>query len=200
MTTSIGISYHMGWFCCAVVEKGANDNGIEVLQTGRVETHSPGDRASEEPYHVAGGWQGLERVPVPGDPAEIVNRGLEQQRLMTFQNLKEFLKRYTVIDAAGILVGRGRRAENLQQAINSHTQIHMAEANAVCDAIEDALGHLNIKPIRLDRKTLFESADNTLKLSREELMGLLKSRNPGVGPWRQEEKNCAIAAWLAASV
>lgn len=196
MTTAIGISYHMGWFCCAVVEL-TRKNDIKVLRTGRVETHEPGDLQSMEPYHVAGGWRGLERVPVPGDPEEIVKSGTATQRECAYKNLKAFLRGVQNPAAAAILVGRGRRATNLDQALNSHAQIHMAEAHAVCDAIDAALQKMKIPVRHLDRKTLYDHTLEELGCSKEELMTLLKRRTPETGPWRQEEKQSAIAAWLS---
>ncbi len=185
----------MGWFCCAVIRLAGDE--IEVIQTGRVDTCKPGDLQSLEPYHVAGGWRGLERVPVPGDPEVIVREGLATQRKQTYRNLKSFLKNSDTPAAAAILAGRGRRVSNLEQALNSHAQIHMAEAHAVCDAIEQALDKMDVTFQRLDRKTLFETAKDRLGYSKQQLMDLMKTIPPVQGPWRQEEKQSAIAAWLS---
>lgn len=194
-TRSIGFSYHMGWTCCAVVD--ADETGLRRVVTGRFNTGDEADRESREPYHVAGGWQGLERVPVPDNPATIVKRGLRAQRRHTRKNLKIFLQDKTVY-RAGILVGRGSKAATIEQAINSHPQIHMAESHAVCDAIATALESLSITVHRVDRKTMFAQAASELGIEKENIMQLLASITPVQGPWRQEEKYCAIAAWLAA--
>lgn len=195
MATALGISYHMGWFCCAVVQQKQNE--ISIVKTGRVDTHQPGDLVSMEPYHVAGGWHGLERVPVPGKPEDIVKQGTTQQHKCTYKNLKAFLRDVDSPTSAAILVGRGRRPQSLAQALNSHAQIHMAEAHAVCDAIDAALAKLETPVRHIDRKTLYEITLAELGYAKEDLMQRLKQHKPASGPWRQEEKQSAIAAWLS---
>ena len=184
----------MGWTCCAIVD--VNKAGLRRVATGRLDTGDEADRESWEPYHVAGGWRGLERVPVSDNPATIVNRGMRAQRRHTRKNLEIFLQDITVY-RAGILVGRGSKAATIEQAINSHPQIHMAESHAVCDAIVAALESRSIAVHRIDRKTMFAQTASELGFEKENIMQLLASITLAQGPWRQEEKYCAIAAWLA---
>ena len=112
ITASIGIATHMGWVAGAVVV--ADGSKPRILRTDRIETADPADREALEPYHVAGGFDGLTRVPIPDDPGSVVERGLQKQRSMTLKNLQALFA--TLADAdiqighAGVLTGRGRVA------------------------------------------------------------------------------------------
>ncbi len=186
----MGISYHMGWFCYAITGRF----GV-IAATGRIETGTPGDRLSLEPYHVAGGWEGLERVPVPGEPAALVKRGLQLQRRITAKNLKKH-PLFSGLKKASILVGRGRRPPTLDKALAAHAQIHIAESFAVLDAITDALSAEGVKVIQQDRKSLMTDAERSLGKSEEDILAELKVMKPDDGPWRKEEQLCALATWL----
>ncbi len=86
INASIGISTHMGWVSTAVMAlRGSNPR---ILRTDRIETADPADREALEPYHVAGGFDGLDRVPIPEDPAAVVARGLQKQHDHTLANLE----------------------------------------------------------------------------------------------------------------
>ena len=55
---SIGVSTHLGWAATSVIVVQRGE--LRILATDRIETASPGDREALEPYHVAGGFDGLE--------------------------------------------------------------------------------------------------------------------------------------------
>jgi hypothetical protein len=71
---SIGVSAHLGWAALAVV--ACDKRSLRILRSDRIETAQPGDRQAAEPYHVAGGFEGLRRVPQPDDPAGSLRAGL----------------------------------------------------------------------------------------------------------------------------
>jgi hypothetical protein len=145
---------------------------------------------------VAGGWHGLERVPVPDHPLELIEAGKSKQREAIGRNLVT-LSELPDIGKAGILVGRGRRAPSIAKAITAHPQIHIAEGHAVCDAITSVLEDHRISVSHIDRKTLFDQAEQRLHLAKKNVLARLKTQIPESGSWRQEEKPSAIAAWLS---
>ncbi len=200
ITASIGIAAHMGWVASAVVV--ADGSKPRILRTDRIETADPNDREALEPYHVAGGFDGLTRVPIPDDPGSVVERGLQKQRSMTLKNLQALFA--TLADAgiqighAGVLTCRGRVAPTLAKAVASHTQIHISEGLAVRACVTQCLESLGVTVKPIDQKTLFDAAYETLQCTEAEIMSTLAGLTPEVASsWRKEDKLAAVAAWIS---
>lgn len=197
---SIGVSAHLGWASTATVRV---DRGVlRVLATDRIETARPGDREALEPYHVAGGFEGLERVPPPSNPGAALQRGLRKQRKHTARALADLAGRFAGegqrIAFAGILISRGRPAPSLDRAIGSHTQIHIEEGIAVRESIRSALVEAGARVREIDRKTVVAIASRELGTTESSLLAELDEARPENGSaWRKEEKTAALAAWLA---
>ena len=202
METALGLSPHMGWACAAAV---LIDGGIPTaVRTFRLTT---GDRAhpeSIEPYHAAAGYRGARRVEPPADPERVVREGLRRQRRHTSADLARLLGQLEDWPAprrAALFVGRGREGSSLERILASHAQIHVAEGNAVRESIRRALAGPDITVLEVDRRDV--AADVRARLGLEEaaasqrLKGLCPDNG---GPWRQEERSCALAAWLSLAV
>jgi hypothetical protein len=196
---ALGISSHMGW--AAVVSVAVEKSTIRVLRTDRIATGTTDDLETVEPYHIAAGFDAPER-PKPADALEIIRRGLEKQRRHTLASVRALERElresgYTLTSGA-ILCGRGRNAASLDRILASHAQIHTAEGIAVREALASALGKLGVRISMVDRETALERAAATLKLEEAVITASLKSLRPeNGGPWRQEHKQAALAAWLA---
>ncbi|MDH3645084.1 MAG: hypothetical protein OES38_23485, partial [Gammaproteobacteria bacterium] len=120
----------------------------------RVDLIDAEDREVREPYHVAGGWSGLERVPRPDDPVAVIRRGRRAQvrsaksALATFRSL---LEQAGFLWARGVvLTGRGRPGDDLERILASHAHIHVAEGEAIRDATRSALNALEIDSVNQD--------------------------------------------------
>ncbi len=202
MRAAVGIFTHMGWLTAVTVVK--HEEFIHVVRTERIEPGDPLDREAIEPYHLAGGFRGLDRVPAPPDPQALIDRGVEKQRRHTLGNFRSLLQDmcelgFLIADAA-ILAGRGKSAATLDKVLASHAQIHIAEGNSVRQAVDAALEQLGVRVAWLDRKNLFETANEVLALEESELTAKLTSIRPEItSPWRKEERLCAIAAWVSLS-
>lgn len=197
---AIGVSAHLGWAATAALTAGRR--GLQVLRTDRVEIGDRGDRAAIEPYHVAGGFQGLERVPRPRDAKAALEQGLERQRRSARSAVAKLERALADsghrIAFVAILVSRGRPAATLEQAIGSHTQIHIEEGIAVRQSLRLALSGKGKHIETLDQKTVWSTG--SVELGRPEkvlLAELGASRPDNGGPWRKEEKTAALAAWIA---
>ena len=155
-----------------------------------------------EPYHVAGGFDGLTRVPAPDDPAAVIGNGRQKQcaaTLANFGQLKEAIKEHGELTHDGLLTGRGRLAPTLDKVLASHAQIHIAEGDSVRAAVASALEALGVELRRIDKKDLFTVAQEELGLDRPAILSELSSKAPVAGgPWRQEEKFAALTGWLVA--
>jgi hypothetical protein len=197
---AIGISAHLGWAATATVRVGKK--GVEVLRSDRLEIAGPDDRETREPYHVAGGFEGLGRVPQPPDPERSLREGLARQRRAAARVVGRLAAALEAdgkrLAFAGLLVSRGRAAPSFEKAIGSHTQIHVEEGIAVRESFQRALEELGARVVRLDRKALAAEAAETLGRSHAALLAELREQRPGQGDaWRKEEQSAALAAWLA---
>ena len=197
---SIGVSAHLGWAATAVIHLGRG--GLRVLRTDRIETAEPGDREASEPFHVAGGFQGLERVPPPSNAEATLRRGLRKQRRQTAQAISRLEKLLASeghrIAFAGVLVGRGKSASTFEKATGSHIQIHIEEGIAVRESIVRALDKAGTSIHEIDQKDVRSIASSVLGRNTAALLDELNGTQPeNGGPWRKEEKTAAMAAWIA---
>ncbi len=196
---AVGVSAHLGWAVSAtvVVER----SGIRVLRTDRLEVAAASDRVAREPYHVAGGFEGLDRVPRPADPEASLQRGLSRQRRLAERVVSKLSSTLESdgyrLAYTGILVSRGKRAPTFERAVGSHTQIHVEEGIAIRDAIRGALEALGTRVREVDQKSLWPEAASQLELGEASLARTLRELRPAHGSWRKEEQSAALAAWLS---
>jgi hypothetical protein len=197
---AIGISAHLGWAAATTVAlEGAE---LRVLRSDRLEISKPDDRAAREPYHIAGGFDGLERVPRPPDPERVLRRGLERQRRAAARAIAALAADLETLGyrlaCSGLLVSRGRAAASVEQALASHTQIHIEEGIASRESFRLALTQQGARSVALDQKNLWSTASAALGRSEAALLSELRSKRPeNQGAWRKEEQSAALAAWLA---
>ena len=190
---SIAFATHLGWAAVAIVRVDPT-----TLHTFRLLTATPDDRLASEPYHVAGGFEGLERVPPPSDPQATLRTGLERQQQQTATNLERLLRELDGWQVhrwrAALFTARGRQGGSLAKILASHAQIHVAEGDAVRASITAACTTLDIDVQPLDRRD-FESGVLTPGTVPARALESLRTLRPGNGgPWRKEEKLCALAA------
>jgi hypothetical protein len=197
---AMGISAHLGWAVATTIVP--SQSGVRILRTHRLEIAKPDDRATREPYHVAGGFEGLERVPRPSNPRRSLERGLQRQRRSAARVVEKLASALAAdgfrLAVAGLLVGRGRSASSFEQAIGSHTQIHIEEGLAVRESLRLALAGVGARVLPIDQKDLWARAGEELGRSEAALLSDLRAVRPeNGGPWRKEEQSAALAAWVA---
>jgi hypothetical protein len=195
---SIGLSAHLGWAATATISVGRA--GVRVLRTDRLEVAK--DREMVEPYHVAGGFQGLERVPRPANPERSLEKGLVRQRRAAARVVAELVSALADeghrLAVAGLLVSRGRAAGSFERAVGSHTQIHIEEGIAIRESFRLALVGQGARIVPLDQKALWSEASAELGRSEAALLADLRAMRPeDGGSWRKEEQSAALAAWMA---
>ena len=197
---AVGISAHLGWAATSTIVVGKS--GVRILRTDRLELARPNDRETREPYHVAGGFEGLERVPQPSNPERSLEKALERQRSSASRCIAKLASSLAAdgyrFAFAGLLVSRGRAAESFDRAIGSHIQIHIEEGIAIRESLRLALAGNGARVVSLDQKALWPQASRELGRSEAALLSDLRARRPeNEGSWRKEEQSAALAAWIA---
>lgn len=187
----------MGWVNSVGVAVGTPQP--EPLHVERVDLFKDQGREVVEPYHVAGGWQRLERVPQPADPAKVIAFGRRRQATATRKRLDAFRKALQKEDLdwtrAVVLIGRGWLGHTLDEILTSHAHIHVYEGEAVRDATRAALDAIGIPWVEQDEKDVPELAAKRLR--NDDADAWMKSRRPnGTRTWAKEERLLGLAAWL----
>ena len=193
----IAFKAHMGWINAVAVD--AAKRQPLPLHAERLQLFDNADREVIEPYHVAGGWQGLERVPRPADPAAVVRRGRRGQARAAVARLTSFRESLVARDLqwqrAVVLTTRGLHGRDLEESLNSHAHIHVAEAEAVRDATRSALEELGIPQVGQDEKSIAPACAELLKLT--DCDAYMKGVRPeGSRFWSKEERIIGLGAWM----
>lgn len=191
----VALKAHMGWLNAVAVTSAAEPTPCWAQ---RLDLAAAEDRELTEPYHVAGGWHGLEQGPRPPDPAAIIHRGRRRQiqaAIVQLARLRDELEQHDLHwQRAVVLTGRGRTG-TLEGILASHAQIHVAEGQAMRDAARAALHELAISCRDQDEKAVPEEVAR--RLARPDEDDWLKRRRPAEArAWRREERLLALAAWL----
>jgi len=197
MAVCVALKAHLGWLNSVAVTAGLTQPEPAHVERLRLFTNQP--REVVEPYHVAGGWQGLKRVPRPAEPDWVIAEGRKKQVTSTKRCLRAFRKH---LEREGlewayavVLVGRGWLGHSLSEILDSHAHIHVYEGEAVRDATRTALDALGIPWADLDEKSVVELASRHLKIDDPD--AYMKTRRPsGTRSWAKEERLLALAAWV----
>lgn len=172
-----------------------------LVHSAIVKTAPDGDRIAMEPYHVAGGWDGLARVaPHPEPKAAIAQGRKTPARFATkaIADIAQALEAQNLKTVAGaVLATRGWLGHDLAGILGSHEHVRVYESEAVRDAVRAGLKANKIKAQDIDQKSLYAVAAETLKLSEARLKTTLTAlRGETHRPWSQDQKLAALAAWL----
>ena len=193
----VAFKAHLGWVNAVAVTIGAN--APTPVHAQRIDLLDGKDREALEPYHVAGGWAGLEQARRPSNPGVVIRRGRRKQVAAAKKKLiafRELLKREDLQWRRGVvLTSRGRLGEDLEHILGSHVHIHVAEGEAIRDATRAALKAMDIEQVDQDEKSTLTEAAN--RLSCKDCDSLMKNLRPsGAKSWRKEERLLALGAWL----
>lgn len=154
-------------------------------------THEDGDRLSFEPYTLA--------AETPHDAASRVAAGRARQNRIAAENLGALISPPAVV---ALLVNRAGWVTDLlsySQAWPEHVPV--AEGLAVREALRFAARGCGLALIEIDEKSLLEQAQEQLGLTPEAIDAHLKIWGAAAGrPWRKEQKQACLAAWLALAV
>ena len=190
---ALGFRSHSGWAALVVV---AGAPGAPVaIERRRVQTADTAIRGSAQPYHAA------KEMPLAEAVAFLDRCGAATQRMAEIavrEAVAELdVKGYAVAGAC-VLLGSGRPASGLAATLRSHPMIHTAEGDFFRGALKAACESCGLPVLGVKEKEVVRQAAAALGLAADDLQlrvaGLGKSIGP---PWRQDEKLCAIAAWLA---
>jgi hypothetical protein len=204
MTTALGFRAHRGGATAVAI---ALENGAPrlVLST-TLATGVEDDRLTWEPYHLAAGIEGGARTIPPPDPDAVVALGRAAQVEIATASLGDLLARMTADGArpavAAVLANRVYAGflDDLAHILAWDEHLSVAESLAVREAVCSALDAHDLARVEVDEKSIRDVAPERLGLAEAVIDARLKELGAAAGrPWRKEQKNSALAAWIAAA-
>ena len=190
---ALGFRSHSGWAALVVV--AGSPGAPIVIERRRVQTADPRIKGSLQPYHAA-------KEMKLADAEAFLDRCHAATQRMAETAVREAVaelagKGHTVAGAC-VLLGSGRPATGLAATLRSHPMIHTAEGDFFRAALKAACESCGLPVLGVREKELVQEAAAALGISAEHLQLRVAALGKSIGPpWRQDEKLCAIAAWLA---
>ena len=176
----VAFKAHMGWVNAVAVQVEAGSPRPLLAQ--RIDLVEGEDREVVEPYHVAGGWQGLKSSKRPEDPEAIIRRGTTKQISSATKQLKLFARILVQQElqwtGAVILTGCGWLGDDLERILGAHAHIHVAEGEAIRNATRHALDSLRISFVNQDEKSILPAASDKMACSIEDCDNFMKTVKP----------------------
>ena len=211
----VALGFRAGRGGAVVVAVAADGGEPQLALSSYLATAAEGDRLAYEPYHVAyemeRGPAGAPRRPwtragdeVSAEAAAAVAEGRRRQEAVAADGLAALVGR---LEAAGrrpavaaLLINRaGWMTDLLGHALSAPEHPPVIEGLAVREALRLACRRCALPVVEMDEKTLGEAAALKLGLSSGEIEAALKALGAAAGkPWRKEQKQACLAAWVAA--
>lgn len=99
---------------------------------------------------------------------------------------------------AGLVLGAGRLAPTLEQILESHVMLHMAEGELLRTALREAATAARIPVLAVRERDLVNTVTDTTGLADNQIARHLTTLGRAAGrPWTKREKHASLAAWCA---
>jgi hypothetical protein len=191
---ALGLKAHSGW--AALVALGAGPRAVQVVDRRRLELVDPAEAYwAKQPYHAA---EGLD-----ADEAErVVARAIDSARKLAKRELaavvKELGARGHQAVACGVLLGTGMPAWSVAEILAVHMRMHKAEGELFRDVLVRAGEACGLRVAGVPERELAERASKTLKSTPAELAKRVGELGKPIGPpWAKDQREAALAAWIA---
>ena len=184
----LGVRVKSGW--AAIVLLDGTRSAPLVIDTRRLELSDPATPASKQPHHAKAG--------TPQTDVRVLRRLIALVERCARTNVAAVLEEYR---AAGWKPARaavvGTSNTDPATITNPHIQIHALEGRLFRRVAVAACAAARLRTREVLERELISGAPETLGCSWARVgQRLAKLRPAGVGPWRQEQKLAALAAWL----
>ena len=189
---AVGFRAHSGWTAFVVIAGSARSPA--VLARGRIELVETEARWFKQPYHAAAGMD-------LKDAKVFLSRCAKGARLLARRSLRKIAEdqnaKGNALVGCGIVLGSGRPLPALAATLSSHALIHTAEGVLFRDALVRAGEDCELAVTGVAEKELYARSAAALRLSEPQLRRRLAEMGKAIGPpWRHDEKNSALVAWL----
>jgi hypothetical protein len=191
MRAALGFRPHTGWTCAVAL--GGDVRSPEVVARRRLELSDPA--VPWQPYHAASQL----RLDAAADLVGEAERVAAEAATAALGDLVETL-RAAGHDVVGAAVPAGKAAipASLEKVLASHPLMHAAEGQLFRDVLAEAAAAHGLAVWRVPAHALAEYVCAELGCTGDTLRDLLAGLGRTIGPpWRQDEKEATLAAWIA---
>ena len=191
MEVTLGFKAHSGW--AALVVLGASADDFLVIDRKRIELVD--ELWAKAPYHAA---ETLELKAA----RELVRRGVEAAYRVALREVKAIVEvqrqKGNTVKASAVLVGSPMPEWSTDEILAVHFRMHKAEGKLFQDALSRASQACGLRVVAVPEKSLAVHAEKAMgiratRLS-EEMAAMGKTLGP---PWGKDQKDSALAAWVA---
>jgi len=190
---AVGFRPHTGWSVAVVL--AGSPSSPRLVDRRRVELAEAGDRSSVFVFHSA----------AQGDPraaAARVRAATEEAEAHAIRALAQLKADVAIaghqLVAGAVIVGSVRTLPPLAELLKSHALIHSAEGELYRRVLASAGDAQGLFLLTLPARELEERAGQKLGLRPALLARQLSELGKTIGPpWGRDQKDAALAAWLA---
>jgi hypothetical protein len=181
MKIALGLSPHSGW--AVLVALAARGGEALLVERRRIELVEPGESWAKAPYHAA---EELELA----DAERLVERAVASAHRIAERELRAAAKRARdaghEIAACAVLMSKPLPAWSVAEIRAVHFRMHMAEGVLFREALARAAERCGLRLVGLEEKELPEPPRTLLALAKA-----------AGAPWGKDQKQAALAAWIA---
>jgi hypothetical protein len=187
MEIALGFKAHSGWAALVAIGRERAGAPPVLVERSRIELIEAKDVYwAKQPYHAA---EGLDRE----EAHDIVKRGVESAHRIAAREIAAAVKRSKqaghVVRACAVLVGTAMPAWSVDEILAVHFRMHKAEGELFRAALVEGAKRSGVAVRELPEKELAKQASGVGALA-----ALGKTAGP---PWGKDQKDAALAAWVA---
>lgn len=192
-TATLGLRAHSGW--AALVVLAGSAAAPVVIDRRRVETADPRIHGAVQPYHAA---KEMKLTDAEAFLARCTAAARQMAETAVKMTVAEMARKGHAVAGACVLLSSGRPTPDLAATLRSHPMIHTAEGHFFRDALRTGCESCGLPVLSVKEKELIHRAATEIGIPGDDLQRRVAELGKSVGrPWQQDEKLCAIAAWLA---
>ncbi len=195
MDVAFGLKAHSGW--AALVALGREGRALRVVERRRVELTRPEDTYwSKAPYHAADGL-------VREEAHDVVRRAIASARTLAASELRRCAEEAKAQGhaprACAVLAGNAPMPDwTVDEILAVHFRMHKAEGELFRDALLRGGEACGLPTLPIPEKELPHRAGSALRKTDAEIRAQLAALGKSVGPpWGKDQKDAALAAWIA---
>src|SRR5262249_41291745 len=188
-SAALGFRVKSGWVTAVLL--GGTSSTPRVLDRGVLDLCNPDIPDSRQPWHAAEGKPAKEGARIIDKLRKLV---MEVSDKNISRLVQEYKKKGYKLLGAGVVVGSKVDPATLK---NEHIRAHELEGQLFRVDVCESVAGLGLEySIVVEREALWDAA-SMLKKSPDQLKRVVAGFRDSVeGPWRAEEKNACLAAWM----
>jgi hypothetical protein len=193
---AFGLKAHSGWAALVALSENERAGSLAVVDRRRLELVDAKDADwAKQPYHAAEGLG-------PEDAEDVVRRAIAAAHAHAGCALESALAARRAggdeVVGCAVLLGSGMPAWSVAEILALHMRMHKAEGELFRAALLEAATRAGLGVMGIRERELEVLAGKGLQLAPKERGARLAEAGRRAGaPWARDQKDAALAAWIA---